>query len=129
MNADSQIFGFTPGPPSYPFCIFPYPPLQEMSTVYHSETLNWSSDPKQGRTHGTKNIVNIKDGKGVKIAIALDASGKPIQTKKKTLKAAEIKNIVKGSFVPGLWNNCKTANCSKNRKTRKMRKTKESSKE
>ena len=43
-----------------------------MSKVfYESVTTNWSSSPKSGKVHGTRNIVRIKNGKGVKTKEAL----------------------------------------------------------
>ena len=77
---------------------------------YESVTTNWSSTPK-GRVHGTRNIVTIKNGKGQKIKQALNAKANVLETQKRKLKPAEIKSIVGGKFVPGLWRNCTLKNC------------------
>lgn len=78
---------------------------------YESVTTNWSSTPK-GRVYGTRNIVTIKNGKGQKIKQALNAQAAVLETQKHTLKPAEIKSIVGGKFVPGLWRNCTLKNCA-----------------
>lgn len=77
---------------------------------YESVTTNWSSTPKGG-VHGTRNIVTIKNGKGKKIKQALNAQAAVLETQKRNLKPAEIKSIVGGKFVPGLWSNCTLKNC------------------
>jgi hypothetical protein len=82
-----------------------------MSKVfYESVTTNWSSSPKSGKVHGTRNIVRIKNGKGVKTKEALNAAGKVIEKRKQTLKKKDIQKIVNGKFVPGLWRNCTLKN-------------------
>ena len=82
-----------------------------MSKVfYESVTTNWSSSPKSGKVHGTRNIVRIKNGKGVKTKEALNAAGKVIEKRNQTLKKKDIQKIVNGKFVPGLWRNCTLKN-------------------
>ena len=90
-----------------------------MPVFYESSTINWSSDPKGGKTHGTRNIVKIKNGKGTKIKQSLNNRGKVIQTKKQKLKKSEIDKIINGQFIPKLWSNCQLPIC----KSKKFRKT------
>lgn len=73
--------------------------------------MQWSSSPKTGKVHGTRNSVTVKNGKGYKIKEALNAQGKVIQRKKQTLKKKEIQNIVRGNFMPGFWKNCALGKC------------------
>lgn len=94
-----------------------------MPVFYESSTINWSSDPKRGKTHGTRNIVQIKNGKGTKTKQTLNSRGKVIQTRKQKLKKSELENILKGQFIPQFWSNCKLPFCkSKKSKTIKKRK-------
>lgn len=79
---------------------------------YHSETVRLSSEPINGNVYGTRNIVTIKNGKGTKVKSALNKSGKPVKTRKVKLNAKEIQNISKGTFLPGLWANCKLGKCN-----------------
>jgi len=82
-----------------------------MSKVfYESITTNWSSSPKSGKVHGTRNIVRIKNGKGEKTKEALNAAGKVIEKRKQTLKKKDVAKIVNGKFVPGLWRGCTLKN-------------------
>jgi hypothetical protein len=74
-----------------------------MPVLYTSETLNWSSDPKTGNPHGSRNIVKIVNGKGEKIKEILNDKGHVTKHHTQTLKRKEISNIVNGQFVPGLW--------------------------
>lgn len=74
-----------------------------MPVLYTSETMNWSSDPKTGKPHGSRNIVKIVNGKGEKIKEILNDQGHVTKHHTQTLKRKEIKNIVNGQFVPGLW--------------------------
>lgn len=79
----------------------------KMPAVYHSETTNWSSEPRNGNVYGTRNIVDIKNGKGYKIHTYLNKQCKPKNSKKtvkKTLTKNEINSITKGTFLPGFWN-------------------------
>ncbi len=90
---------------------------------YKSETYNISSTPKNGKVYGTRNKVEIANGKGQKIKEALDASGTVIERKSVALKKSEIDQILAGRFIDGLWSNCTLKNCTRRRggKTRKMR--------
>ena len=113
-----------------------------MPVLYTSETLNWSSDPKTGKPHGSRNIVKIVNGKGQKSKEILNEKGHVTKHHTQTLKRKEIKTIMNGQFVPGLWfgmctphtssmnaknttsNSPKTATPEKTKKTKKAKKTK-----
>lgn len=84
--------------------------MNNNNVFYESVTTNWTSSPKTGKVHGTRNIVSIKNGKGTKTKEALNAKGKVMERKRKTLKNKEINSIVKGQFVPGLWRTCTLKN-------------------
>ena len=92
-----------------------------MPVYYSSSQMSWSSTP-HGKVYGTRNIVEIKNGKGVKVKESLNKSGDVLERKKKTLKSKEIKQITSGTFVPNLWSNCQLASCKKSLKARKTRK-------
>lgn len=93
-----------------------------MPTFYKSVTTSWSSNPQTGKKHGQRNIVEIKNEKGVKIKEALNARGAVFERKRQTLKAGEVRNIMRGNFVPGLWKSC-GLQCDKRRRrhTRKVK--------
>lgn len=82
---------------------------------YESVTTNWSSSPKNGKVHGTRNIVTIKNNKGTKTKVSMNKSGKVVEKKTIKLNKKEINNIVNGKFVPGLWNNCTLKSCRRSR--------------
>ncbi len=82
-------------------------------TFYKNETYKWSSSPKDGKVHGTHNIVTIKDGKGTKVKETLNAKGKTMRRKTVKLSTNEIKNITEGRFMPGFWTNCVLGNTRK----------------
>ncbi len=87
---------------------------------YKSETYNYSSTPKEGKVHGTHNVVEIKNDKGTKTKEAINASGKVIERKSVALKKHEMEHILAGRFVGGLWKNCTLKNCANRRnKTRR----------
>ena len=87
---------------------------------YSSSQMQWSSSPEDGKVHGTRNSVTIRNGKGFKVKESLNAKGKILQRKKQTLKKKEIQNILHGDFMPGFWKNCALGNCAVRRnKTRK----------
>jgi hypothetical protein len=83
----------------------------KMKTFYHSESVSWSSNPAKGKPHGRRNTVTIKNGKGVKQAITLNAAGNPVRRKTVKLSRNEARNVLKGKFMPGFWANCKTGKC------------------
>jgi hypothetical protein len=84
-----------------------------MPSVYHSESVNWSSSPKTGKVHGTHNVVTIKNGKGKRIKETLNAKGQVIKRNANTLKKSEVSRILKGKFIPNLWANAKTRKSSR----------------
>ena len=90
-----------------------------MSAYYSSSQTSWSSDPKNGNVYGTRNVVEIKNGKGFKLKESLNKAGKVLESKKKTLKAKEIKQITSGTFVPKLWADCRLGVCRTRTRRRK----------
>lgn len=72
--------------------------------AYHSETVHAASN-----TPATHNIVSIKNGKGYKLHEVLTKTGKVSKRTRKNLKPAEIRHIMNGQFLPGLWHGCKKA--------------------
>ncbi len=91
-----------------------------MPVFYSSSQTSWSSTPKNGKVYGTRNIVEIKNGKGFKVKESLNKSGAVLERKKKTLKNNEIKQITSGNFVPNLWSNCQLASCRGRQVTRRQ---------
>ena len=87
---------------------------------YKSETYNYSSTPKDGAVHGTRNLVEIKNGKGTKTLESLNASGAVLKRKRVTLKRKEIKNVLGGKFMPGFWKNCCAAAASRKKRSVKQ---------
>ena len=51
-------------------------------------------------------VVSVKNGKGFKLREMISRRGKTIKRMRKPLTNKEIKNIMTGNFVPGLWTNC-----------------------
>ena len=90
-------------------------PERAPHVLYTSVTTNWSSSPRDGKIHGTRNVVTIKNGKGTKTREALGARGNVVERKSHTLKRAEIKKITEGQFVPGLWRGCTLRSCTRKR--------------
>ena len=84
-----------------------------MPSFYHSESVQWTSSPGKGKSHGRRNSVTIKNGKGVKKVQALNAKGAPVKGKTVKLSKKEVRNVMKGTFMPGFWRNCSTKNCKK----------------
>lgn len=58
---------------------------------------------------GTKNTVEIKDGKGYKLKEILNKKGATVKRIRKNLNSKEINTIMKGTFIPGFWDNCSNA--------------------
>ena len=83
-----------------------------MPQYYHSETVSWSSKSK-GKSHGRRNVVTIKNGRGTKTLSNLDKHGKPLKTKTRKLSAREAKNVLEGKFMPGFWKNCTVGTCAR----------------
>lgn len=83
-----------------------------MPFSYHSVQIN--SNP----TGMQRNIVNITKGpkKGTKRVERYDSKGKLINKVQKTLTAPQIKKILNGVFIPGLFKDCCTKPRSKTRR-------------
>ena len=90
-----------------------------MPSFYESTQMKWSSSPNHG-VYGTRTHVKVENGHGVKINEQLNKHGKTIKRKRQTLKKNEIRNVLKGKFMPGFWDNCKLGICG-GRKTRKQK--------
>ena len=82
-----------------------------MKSYFHSETTSWTSKPAKGKQYGHRNIVNIKNGKGTKTVVNLNAKGKPTKSKTVKLSRGEARNAIKGKFMSGFWGNCNVGNC------------------
>jgi len=80
--------------------------MPKPQTFYHSESTSWTSSPKNGKHFGKRNIVTIKNGKGTKIAEALNKNGNSVHKVKKTLKKKEIEKVLKGKFIKRFWDDC-----------------------
>ena len=70
---------------------------------YHSEHFSMTSHPATGEPFGSKTVVTINNGKGTKTMANLNKAGHVTKQTKKSLKPTEVKEIVKGNYVPGLW--------------------------
>ena len=83
-----------------------------MPVVYASTKTNWSSTKmNNGKVHGTRSDVHIKNDKGYALKQMLNARGDVIHKTRRNLKPSEIKTILKGKFIPNLWK------CGKMRKS------------
>lgn len=69
-----------------------------------SSYMNVSQTWKNGQ--GRRNIVMIRNGKGIKKVERLGPQGEVLETKVQQLTPPECKEILEGNFVPGLWRNC-----------------------
>ena len=69
---------------------------------YFSVTRKVSSKPNNG-SYGSTNTVFIKNGKGYKLKEILGKDGKVLRQTKKNLNRKEMNAIVRGKFVPGIW--------------------------
>jgi hypothetical protein len=76
---------------------------KEPKFYYHSEHFSMTSHPADGEPFGSKTVVTINKGKGTKTMANLNKAGNVTKQTKKTLKKTEVKEIVKGNYVPGLW--------------------------
>jgi hypothetical protein len=81
---------------------------------------SYSNTESCNQTGGKKSIrkVSIKNGKGHK-TMTQYTKGKKMFTVKKPLTVIEIVTIQRGQFIPGLFSDCKSPGCMKN-KTRKI---------
>lgn len=71
---------------------------------YHSEQVH--SEFRNGKGQTRRNVVNVKDGKGIKSVELYDASGKVKGRKEKVLTAKELNCIKTNQFIPGLFKDC-----------------------
>jgi hypothetical protein len=71
-----------------------------MKDTFHSEKIHISTN---GATH---DVVSIKNRKGYKLRETLSQNGKVQKRTRKNLNSKEIRHIMNGQFLPGLWNNC-----------------------
>lgn len=71
-----------------------------MKDTFHSEKIHISTN---GATH---DVVSIKNRKGYKLREVLSQNGKVQKRTRKNLNSKEIRHIMNGRFLPGLWNNC-----------------------
>jgi hypothetical protein len=71
---------------------------------YHSEQVHSVFNKGKGETR--RNIVDIKNGKGVKAVETYDASGARKSRKEKKLSEKELACIRRNKFIPGLFRDC-----------------------
>jgi len=69
--------------------------------VFHSEKIH--STTGQPIIH---DVVSIKNNKGYKLREVIDPSGKPVNRTRKALNKKEVRHIMNGQFLPGLWKGC-----------------------
>jgi hypothetical protein len=90
---------------------------------YHSEQVH--SAFTNGKGYTRRNIVDIKDGKGLKAVETYDANGKRLSRQEKTLTASELECIQRNKFIPGLFKDCiKPMRSGATRSTKKTRRRK-----
>jgi hypothetical protein len=80
--------------------------------IFHSEKIHASSN-----SSATHDVVSIKNGKGYKLREILTPKGKVAKRTRKNLKPTEIRHIMNGQFLPGLWQGCGNASGKKSRRT------------
>jgi hypothetical protein len=71
---------------------------------YHSEQVHSVFVNGKGQTR--RNIVDIKDGKGIKAVETYTVDGKRKQRNEKQLTSNELECIQKNKFIPGLFKDC-----------------------
>ena len=81
-----------------------------MQTNYMSKTTKWSSNTDGSQAYGYTNTVKIENGKGYKLKETLNAKGNVLNRTRRNLNRKEIQTILKGQFLPGLWQNCSRRN-------------------
>lgn len=59
---------------------------------------------------GQRNTVIVKNGLATKTVEKID-NGRVKQKKTRKLSPSERKKVLAGTFVPGLWKNCKLGSC------------------
>ena len=91
--------------------------------IYHSEQVHSVFVKGKGQTR--RNIVDIKNGQGIKAVETYSVDGKIKQRNEKQLTPAELDCIKRNKFVPGLFKDCiKPLKLGKAHKIRKTRKRK-----
>jgi len=76
------------------------------SFSYHSEQVH--SLFKHGKGQTRRNIVSIRNGKGIKAVETYSMDGKHLKRKELPLTDKELQCIAKNKFVPGLFKDCIT---------------------
>ena len=71
---------------------------------YHSEQVHSTFENGKGTTQ--RNVVTIKDGKGIKAVEVYKADGKMKTRKQKQLTTKELACIERKKFIPGLFKDC-----------------------
>lgn len=81
------------------------------SFSYHSNEVH----SVNGKTR--KNIVNIKNGKGIKRVEEYDNNDKLLHKSQKALKSNEVACIKRKQFMPGLFKSCMKGGTRRNRRS------------
>jgi hypothetical protein len=89
---------------------------------YHSEQIHSSFSNGKGQTR--RNIVNIKNGSGIKAVETYSATGKLLSRSEKSLKDTELQCIKKNEFIPGLFKDCSRPNKTRTKRKSGTRKVK-----
>jgi hypothetical protein len=74
------------------------------SFIYSSEQS--ISTYRHGKGQTRRNIVSIRDGKGIKAVETYTSDGKYLNRKEKPLTEKELECIQKNKFIPGLFKDC-----------------------
>ena len=85
----------------------------------HSETFYSEKFHAASGEPAIHDVVSIKNGKGFKLRERIGKNGKVLRKSRKVLTKKETSHIMRGQFLPGLWDNCLP--CSKSRKRRHTR--------
>lgn len=80
----------------------PYPKIRQ-------SYMNISQTWKNG--HGRRNTVMIRNGQGTKRVELLGAEGQVLKSQTRRLTGKERAHILRGTFIPGLWRNCRLGSC------------------
>jgi hypothetical protein len=75
----------------------------------HQTYMNVSETWANGQ--GRRNVVTIRNGRGEKRVERLGPRGEVLGRQKRILAAPELRQILQGKFVPGLWRNCRLGQC------------------
>lgn len=82
-----------------------------LKDVFHSEKIHAATGKPT-----IHDVVSIKNGKGYKVREVLNTKGKVQNRTRKVLNSKEIRHIMTGKFVPGLWAGCVQASRKKSRR-------------